>query len=363
MLSIVQDFTFRATTRSVKIIMPPVVFGSLVAAVCTNLVLYTLEVVMACQIFGDSNPSAPGRLVKSGVCLNLIIDSVATFAGCSFLFWFQDSHWGENDDVQSRYWKVVVGVLTAGTAVAVVSQCFLLGRFWKNIRKHLLGTVFAVAILVIAVLASVAAVVICAYLQWTNPPVLVPFIWVALISNVVAALGITTVSVCQRLAIKTGAPKKNLVTRTWRAFIQTGLPGAIIVVLALIAWADGKRGDYVVALYFIQARVYSCTMLFALRYPAPARTDLWIEDMVSTSLPQKGQPKPPYSPEIFLKNEQAHRLTLCEIPEDKAVQGWYNIDLGEDVSRSSIDNDKEIAPSALVLHRNSFYQVPDEEQR
>ncbi|KAJ7444594.1 hypothetical protein B0H11DRAFT_2088830 [Mycena galericulata] len=341
------------------------VFGSLVAAVCLNIVLYTLEVVMACQFFWDNNPSETGRLAKFGVCLNLTIDTAATIAGFTFLYMFQDSHWGDNDEVQSRFWRAIVGVLTAGTAVSAISQSFLLSRFWKNIRKHLLGTAFAVTILIMAVLASVAAVVICGYLQWTSAPILLPFFWIALIANVIAAIGITTVSLCQRLAIKTSVgPKKHLIIRTVRSFIQTGFPSAIIVVMALIAWAAGRKGDLVVALYFIEARVYSCTMLLTLRYPPPSRTDEWIDEMVSASVPQKELPLPPISPDIFLKDEKARNSTLCEIPEDKPVEGWFNIDLGTGGARSSSDNDKEISPNAVVVHRNaSFYQVPDEEKR
>ncbi|KAJ7445952.1 hypothetical protein B0H11DRAFT_2085969 [Mycena galericulata] len=359
------------------------VFGSLVAAVCLNIVLYTLEVVMACQFFWDNNPSETGRLAKFGVCLNLIIDTAATIAGFTFLYMFQDSHWGDNDEVQSRFWRAIVGVLTAGTAVSAISQSFLLSRFWKNIRKHLLGTAFAVTILIMAVLASVAAVVICGYLQWTSAPILLPFFWIALIANVIAAIGITTVSLCQRLAIKTTVgPRKqcvasfftvfpsleyeycSMIIRTVRSFIQTGFPSAIIVVMALIAWAAGRKGDLVVALYFIEARVYSCTMLLTLRYPPPSRTDEWIDEMVSASVPQKELPLPPISPDIFLKDEKARNSTLCEIPEDKPVEGWFNIDLGTGAARSSSDNDKEISPNAVVVHRNaSFYQVPDEEKR
>ncbi|KAJ7182889.1 hypothetical protein C8R43DRAFT_16318 [Mycena crocata] len=125
---------------------------------------------------------------------------------------FQGSHWGDNDDVQSRYWRIIVGVLTAGTVVVVLSQAYLLERFWKNIRQHRIGTAFTVTILVMAVFASVAAVVVCAYLQWTNLNASgrEPFICrLALIANLIAAVGITAVSVCQRLAIKAVSGSKK----------------------------------------------------------------------------------------------------------------------------------------------------------
>ncbi|KAJ7687702.1 hypothetical protein B0H17DRAFT_1332334 [Mycena rosella] len=346
--------------------MPSEVFGSLVAAICVNLILYTLEVVMACQFLGKPSEHGPGRLSKFRVCLNLMIDTVATLIGCGFLFMIQGSHWGSNDDVQYHYWRIVVGVLTASTAASVITQSFLLERFWKNIRQHLLGTAFAVTFLVVAVFVSVAAVVVCAYLQWINAPVVIPFVWVALIGNVIAALGITTVSVCQRIVLKTGpgAPRKKIIARSTRAFIETGFPSAILFVLALVAWALGRKGDFVVALYFVQARVYSCTMLFTLRNPLPARTDAWIEDMVSTSVPQKRVPVPPLSPDIYLHNDKSDRATLCGIPEEKEVQGWYNIDLNTDAARSSEDTAREVPATAVVFHRNSaFYQVHDEEKQ
>ncbi|KAJ7040922.1 hypothetical protein C8F04DRAFT_1080950 [Mycena alexandri] len=332
------------------------VFGSLVGATCVNIVLYTLEIVMACQL--------PKKITRFKVWANVYFDTVATIAGCAFLYKFQGSHWGEEDDVQSRYWQFIVCVLVISAWATIAGQTFLLERFWRNIRHHLLGTAFAVSLLAIAMLACVASVVVCSYLQWTKAPLLIPFVWVALISNVVVAFGITTVSVCQRFAMKTGpGPKKNIIRRASGAFIETGIPSSIIVILALVAWAAGKHGAFVVGLYFLQARVYSCTMLFALRNPLPPRTDVWIEDMVSTSVPQKEQPAPPpLSPDIFLKNEKSNRLGT--IPEEK-TQGWYNIDLGtSDVERETSDDEAEDSLKAMVLHRNvAFYQVPDELKR
>ncbi|KAJ7607172.1 hypothetical protein FB45DRAFT_431960 [Roridomyces roridus] len=336
------------------------IFGSLVAAVCVNLALYTLEVVMACRLFRDEKSEA-GRLAKFGVSLNLFIDSLATVAGCAFLYMFQG--WSNDDtEVQSRYWRAIIAILTAGTAVSVISQTFLLGRFWRNIRQHLLGTAFAVTLLVMAVLASVAAVVICAFLQWNNSPIVNPFIWVALIATFVAALGITVVSVCQRIAISsTVGPQKHIITRGCRAFIQTGMPSTILVLLALVAWAVGRKGDFVMALLFVNARIYSCTMLFTLLSPAPIRTDLWLQDMVEASVQQKGLP----TPDIYLKNEK----TLGDIPEDKPMeQGWYNIDLGSTLGsdpfaprRSSSEGGRNSETGAVVLRRGSmsrFFQVP-----
>ncbi|KAJ7176864.1 hypothetical protein C8R46DRAFT_1245967 [Mycena filopes] len=352
-------------------------FGSLVGAVSANLILYTLEVVMACSLStrGDFR-----------VWLNLLIDTASTVAGCAFLYMFQGSHWGEDDDVQARYLQSIVCVLIACTWTTVVAQTFLLERFWRNIRHHLLGTAFAVSLLVITMLAYLAAVVVCGYLQWTKAPLLNAFVWVALISNVISAFGITTVSVCQRIAMKTGpGPRKHFIRRTWGAFIETGIPSSIIVILALIAWAAGKHGAFVVGLYYIQARVYSCTMLVALRNPLPPRTDLWLQDMVDTSVPQKGQPAPPLrpslpsnptassptdqnhihivSPDIFLKSD-VKTGRLGSIPEEK-MQGWYNIDLGtSDVDVEQQGPEEEVTQKAVVLHRNvAFYQVPEELKR
>ncbi|KAJ7850623.1 hypothetical protein B0H14DRAFT_2762917 [Mycena olivaceomarginata] len=340
--------------------MASTIFGSLVAAICVNLLLYTLELVMACQLLARKSDGT--RITaKFRVCLNLLIDTAATVAGCAFLYLFQGSHWGENDDVQSNYWRIIVGVLCIGTVSGAVAQSVLLERFWKNIRHHLLGTAFAVTILIMAVLTSVAATVACAYLQWTNASsILVPFVWVALICNLIAALGITTVSVCQRFAMRTVTPKKHLIARAWRAFIETGLPSSIIAILALVAWAIDKKGEFVIALYFIQARVYSSTMMFALRNPLPPRAD-WIQDMISNSVPQMGPVHPP-SPDIFLKNEKTIRMSLPVIPEGKGST-WFNIDLGNETATSAPETEDiaSNAKNAVVLHRNAaFYQVSGE---
>lgn len=312
---------------------------------------------MACQFLANPTFGA-GRLSKFRVSLNLLLDTFGTLASCIFLFTIQGSHWGSNDDVQAMYWRTIIGVLIAGTVSSAVAQSFLLERFWKNIRHHRLGTGFAVTILVLTIITSVAAIVACAYLQWVNAPVTVPFVWIALIGNVIAALGITTVSVCQRWVRRAaGPPKKNAAIRATRAFIETGFPSTIIAILALVAWAAGREGDFVVALYFVQARVYSCIMLLALRNPYIEHP---LEVMVSTSVVQRRVPVPPLSPEIYLNNAKSDRASLCEIPEGKEVQGWYDVDLSGAEARTGEDTSGQVPP----LARNaSFYQVPDEEKQ
>ncbi|KAJ7234770.1 hypothetical protein B0H12DRAFT_1142502 [Mycena haematopus] len=329
------------------------VFGSLVAAISVNLVLYTLEFVLACILLASKSEEGLRISARLRVCLNIIIDGAATATGCAFLYMFQGSHWGENDDVQARYWRIVIGVLIVGTVSTAIAQSYLLERFWKNIRHHLLGTTFAVAILVLAVFTSVAAIVVCAYLQWTNATIIVPFVWAAVICNVIATLGITTVSVCQRFALRTITPKNHIIVRAWRAFIETGLPSSIIAVLALAAWAAGQKGAFVIGLYFIQARVYSCTMIFALRNPLPPRGDGWIEEMIANSAVQKRQPAPPATPDIYLNNEKASRLSLGDIPEEK--QSWYNIDLGS----GAVDSEE----ATMGPHRAAFYQVAADDKK
>ncbi|KAJ7057108.1 hypothetical protein C8F01DRAFT_343487 [Mycena amicta] len=266
------------------------IFGSLVAAVCVNLVLYTLEFAMACQLFSKKREEV-GAGTKFRVWFTLLIDTVATLISCAFLYMFQGSHWGEDDDVQERFWRLMIATLIIGTVASALAQSYLLERFWKNIRHHLLGTAFAVSVLVLAVLASVASTVACAYLQWTKAEVIIPFVWVALGANLVSALGITMVSICQRFAMRTTGAKPRFLNRVFRSFVYTGMPSSIVVILALVAWAIDHIGAFVIALYFIQARIYSCTMLYDLRQPK-----------------LKTSPVPPVSPEIFLRMEKSGRV-------------------------------------------------------
>jgi hypothetical protein len=57
--------------------------SSLVAAICVNIVLYTLEVVMACQFLAKNDA---GKTARFRVWLNLMIDTAATIVGCAFLY-------------------------------------------------------------------------------------------------------------------------------------------------------------------------------------------------------------------------------------------------------------------------------------
>ncbi|KAJ7843048.1 hypothetical protein B0H14DRAFT_2779250, partial [Mycena olivaceomarginata] len=290
--------------------MASTIFGSLVAAICVNLLPLLARKSDGTRI-----------TAKFRVCLNLLID---TGGNSRWLCLFIPR---ENDDVQSNY----TGALSLAFSVSAQFRCCrserLLERFWK--KSHPPSSpwnAFAVTILIMAVLTS-----------WTNASsILVPFVWVALICNLIAALGITTVSVCQRFAMRTVTPKKQF----------TGLPSSIIAILALVAWAIDKKGE---------SRVYSSTMMFALRNPLPPRAD-WIQDMISNSVPPNGPP----SPDIFLKNEKTIRMSLPVIPE---LTGRVSLSIsgkGIYLTATSAPETEDIASNAknaVVLHRNAaFYR-------
>ncbi|CAK5274114.1 unnamed protein product [Mycena citricolor] len=304
-------------------------YGSLVPAVCVNLLLYTLEFVMACVFLSRRAKEGAGAFDKFRTVLTLLLDTACTLAGCVFLYFWQDTHWGDNDEVQGRFWKLLIGTLVLGTASTAIAQSYLLQKFWTNIPNHLIGTALIVSLLVVTLLGSVASVAVCAYMQWTNAEQLVPFIWTALIASLVTAFGITSISVCQRIAVKSVA-KRNFIVRGWKAFVSTGMPGSIICILALVAWVMGKHTTYIIALYFVLARVYSCTMLFTMHYPLPIRKSM-IQDLVNTSVAQGTLPLTVSSPspDIFLKSERGTQ------PKEGNVQSWYNIDLGDGAMRTS----------------------------
>ncbi|KAF7292825.1 hypothetical protein MIND_01181400 [Mycena indigotica] len=339
------------------------VFGTLVAAVLVNLVLFTLEFAMACQLFSKKREEV-SRWTKFRVWFTLIIDTAATLSSCVFLYMFEESHWDEDehDEEHERFWQLIIGTLIIGTVSSALAQSYLMERFWRNIRHHLLGTAFAVSLLVLAAIASIASLVTCAYMQWTKAETdnIKPFVWLALISNLVYAVGITAISVCQRFAMRTAGPKPRFLNRVFRGFVETGMPSSIVVILALIAWVVDNIAVYVIALYFVQARIYSCTMLYSLRQTKLVRMENWKEALISTTIAQKPQPVPPLAPEMMVRIEKSGRLT--GIPEENQAK-WYNIDLSE-ATRASIESKeleeaqpKELVvgtPRAIVLHRSSI---------
>ncbi|KAK7052069.1 hypothetical protein R3P38DRAFT_1635112 [Favolaschia claudopus] len=320
------------------------IFGSLVAAVCVNLLIYSLEAAMAFTYLAKDTEKGTRKTAKYRTALNLLLDTAATIMGVAFLYIFQSSNWGAADAVQPKFHRIILAVLVLGTVTIVSAQSYLLERFWKNIRHHLLGTVVAISVLILAIVTSVAAVVACAYLEYTNPAVLIPFVWVSLICNIVAASGITIVSICQRFAMESVPTKTNILSHAFSVFIETGIASAIIAILAIIAWALGYKGTYVVALYFVQPRIYSATMLYGLLNPLPPRADGFMQEIFANSVTQKSPPAPPLSPDIYLSNDKTNsRLSLSEVHEDK---GWFNIDLGNGESEED-------------AHRNlPFYVVP-----
>ncbi|KAJ7267157.1 hypothetical protein C8J57DRAFT_1510269 [Mycena rebaudengoi] len=353
--------------------MPSETFGSLVSAICINLILYTLEVIMAYRYFGKevSTRRGDGYVTKLRVWTNLAIDSFGSIAGLAFLFLYEGTNWEENDGTQKPYWRTIASGLTLGAIAALIVQSFMLSLFFRNIQKRRFGTVFFVTILVVVAFAAMAATLGCAYIEWNDLEVSIPFIWIALGGNAIVAAGVTTVLICQRIALKDEHINiGRFYTRMAHAFVETGFPSTIIALLALIAWAVGRKGDFILGLIFVQPRLYSCTMLFILNHPASLEHEVWIHDMESQSVLQKNQPLPPQYPDVVFnapteKSAGANRkynrsVTLCAVPEAASAEPWHTIDLGDhEVTASPIALE---GPEAMEEEYDEKAEYDDDEQ-
>ncbi|CAK5274100.1 unnamed protein product [Mycena citricolor] len=309
-------------------------YGSLVPAVCVNLLLYTLEFVMACVFL--SRRAKEGLPVASSSTFGKTLTGVlfsTLFPACGLTHYA-----GDNDEVQGRFWKLLIGTLVwalprlpspslTSCKSSGPSECSPPWRGLCSIRvkypepSHRHGPDCLTSGCDTS--GSVASVAVCAYMSsgpmQSNSSVHLSRHGVR--HNVDLRL--------PRIAVKSVA-KRNFIVRGWKAFVSTGMPGSIICILALVAglWESTPPAVDIIALYFVLARVYSCTMLFTMHYPLPIRKSM-IQDLVNTSGAQGTLLSRSPSPDIFLKSERGTQ------PKEGNVQSWYNIDLGDGAMRTS----------------------------
>ncbi|KAJ7184535.1 hypothetical protein C8R46DRAFT_1064348 [Mycena filopes] len=335
-----------------------------------NLVLFTVEVVQATQYFRSAARPRDSVFIKLGVGLNLLADFVGTLACCATTYLYTLTYWGNTEALEKRYWPLTVIVITVGVATAV-SQLFMIMRYWQMTRHHI---VFALMVLIL--LGAVAGIFGSGVLMALSLDVermlhdgLVLLGVLASIVGTAVMSSLLFVQLCKRNDYC--VTKWNFPKRIACALLETGTITTLVVITgsAMAAYMKTRYTMVWIIFAFIVARVYSCTMLFALSMRPKstlAMTGNAAQAVDTSDLKfapvEKDQTisKPPVPLVAVLEDSDAFRLTKKKIDLHER-----DFDSDSDVSRNLNDElhdmDREDRRSSFTYSRRESLESRDED--
>ncbi|KAJ7084846.1 hypothetical protein B0H15DRAFT_383213 [Mycena belliarum] len=239
--------------------LAPVAIGSWV-----NLVLFTLEAVQVLQYFSSRARRHDSGLIALGVSQNFAADIVGTLACCAMAYMHLVINQDKAEAMENQFWALTVVVFTVGV-VTSVSQLFMICRYWQMTKHH------AVLVLLLVILSgAVTGIFGCGVLMILPEPtqsrLLNVFVLLALIATVICNVLVSVLLFWQRFKrTDARALKPSIPSRVISALIETGtISTAVSIAGTALSFGSVRDKMIWIIFAFIQARVYSCTMLFVL---------------------------------------------------------------------------------------------------
>ncbi|KAJ7700811.1 hypothetical protein B0H17DRAFT_1046713 [Mycena rosella] len=237
---------------------------SLAVGSWVNMVLFTLECMQAVQYFRSQTRRTDSAFTKLGVSVNLGADVAGTAACCATTYLYLVTDWGIVEALETQHWTLTGVTFTVGVVTAV-SQFFMISRYWQMTRRHVVFSLLL--LLLIGALTGIFGTGVLMALSPNAKGVLLDaFLLLSLIASSAGNALVSLLSFWQRCKRNDAqAAKWYLPHRILAALIETGTVTTAVTVAGAVVTLGSVRDTRIwIAFAFIQARVYSCTMLFVL---------------------------------------------------------------------------------------------------
>ncbi|KAF9453736.1 hypothetical protein P691DRAFT_658088, partial [Macrolepiota fuliginosa MF-IS2] len=221
-----------------------------------NLMVYTLVLGQAYEYYTNRVRAKKDKLViKLGIVLNLLSDTVGSAAACVLIFLYTVPYWA-----QKNQWPLIV-ILFTTTLNALVVQCFMVHRYFKMSRN------FFVTVLLILFFSSMFrnGVASARHPSLVKRYKQIRYIGVGLSGAVLADIGITIALLWQlRRFSECSKATAGLLQRISVVVIKTGTVTSLFAAASLVAYLVRPESQVSVTLLLLLGRVYTSTMLFTL---------------------------------------------------------------------------------------------------
>ncbi|KAF7343542.1 hypothetical protein MSAN_01974700 [Mycena sanguinolenta] len=233
--------------------------GALLIGTWASSLLYTAELYQALRYYRYFK-NDDWRL-KMLVSVTFSIDTIALLNDYASVYLYTITHAGDTAYLANQNWTIPFYVFTTAI-VATPVQIFLLTRYWKFTRKHVI-TLF----LGFLILAGFGGSVTCGLMVALFPAfkdrfkLKIPAIlW--LVTEAAADLGIAVALVWEFLGARsTSTETRNVVSRLATMTIQTGTATAALAVAALFGYLMNEESNICVGFAWCLGRTYVLTML------------------------------------------------------------------------------------------------------
>ncbi|KAJ7272804.1 hypothetical protein C8J57DRAFT_1715156 [Mycena rebaudengoi] len=325
-----------------------------------NLVLFTLELFQAKHYFESGARRRDSVFIKLGVGMNLFTDLLGTLACSATTYYYVVTSWGNLESLEKQYWPVI-GILFTIAVVTAVSQFFMISRYWQ-ITKHHAICLFLLVALVGAVVGILGGAILLVLAQ-DDDTLLNDFIFLALTAAAVGDIIISVLLFWQLFSRINEAEltRWNFFQRLICSVIETGTLTAVVTVLGFATWVANPHGTNWIPFTFIQARMYSCAMLFLLNNrkesksigsgnAAEAAVEPIPEDIGDVMMFAKS-PVRPIHPPPFAVMDDSDAFRLTKMPIDLNAAEW---DSDSDISKNLNDELRDMHGNSRSRSTASF---------
>ncbi|KAJ7611729.1 hypothetical protein FB45DRAFT_1037371 [Roridomyces roridus] len=332
-----QVLRLSSDSMQLTVLRRPVAIGTWVASI-----LFTVELIAVIQYFRSDARRRDSFFIKLGVLTNLFADLVGIAACCATAYLYSILYWGNTEALERQYWPLTVVVFTIGVVTAV-SQFFMITSYWQMTKHH-----YVFAILFLVLLAAVTGIFGCGILmvlsQTAESMVMNAFIYLALVSSAVGNVFVGLPlfwQLCKRNA--QSFTKWNFPKMVVLLLFEAGALTTAVTLAGAATWFAARDTKIWIALAFVQPRIYSCTMLYALH--ARPESDSSIHGnavekaQTMKEIPGEEVPVEPKKSVSVMEDADAFRLTRRKI---ELAGSEFGSDSGSDVSRKLNDELLEI---------------------
>ncbi|KAJ7932698.1 hypothetical protein B0H13DRAFT_1954299 [Mycena leptocephala] len=229
-----------------------------------NVAFFTLEILQAINYFRSIARPRDSLFIKLVVTVNLFADLVGTAACCATTYLYTVAYWGDVEALKERYSPLTVIVFTVGIATAM-SQFFMISRYWQMTKHHVVLALLLLSSSARCVTGILGSGVLMSFSLNGESMLWNIFIFLALLASAAGNVLISLLLFWQLCERNDTPVTKNFLTRITCVLVEAGALTAAVTIIGSVVSLGRTRDTMVWIIFaFIQARVYSCTMLFVL---------------------------------------------------------------------------------------------------
>jgi hypothetical protein len=247
------------------------ILGAMLVGSWINMACFMLELTQIVSYFRTYND---GWLIRAGVILALLADTVSTVAISAGVYLYTIVHWGDLPYLLSQYWPLPLFIISTGVTEVIV-QAYLISRYYS-----LSGNRFVCFLLICLTLTALGGMVSSTITTLLHPHYqdrgrLTLSLIICLSASTAADVAIAAALVWTLSQMVTSFEEtKRGIRRIAANTISTGTGTAIIAIGSLVSYVCDMESNVPMILVYSWGRLLTLTMLFNLNTRRSIRAEM-----------------------------------------------------------------------------------------